>query len=176
MNELNRRRYLGVLGSVPIVGAVAGCLGGGETGMLATHVSDQPGDIDDFDTLLIQINGIRVKPEDDELQQFDADAEVDLTELVGEASELIDETELDSKNYEFLQLEAEATEAALSGGDSATVNLPGDAPLKFDLAFEIRSDQTTSFTADFTPIKQGQTGRYVLKPVADEVTVSYEDT
>lgn len=175
MTDLNRRTYLRALGTVPIVGAAAGCLGGGDTGTLATHVSDQPGDIDDFDTLLIQVNGIRVKPEDDELMRFDADAEVDLTELVGEASELIDETELETGRYEFLQLEAEATEATLSGGGSATVDLPGDAPLKFNKAFEIRSDQTTSFTADFTPVKQGQTDRYVLQPVADEVTVSYED-
>lgn len=176
MRETSRRTYLKALGSVPIIGATAGCLGGGDTGMLATHVSDQPGDIADFDALMIQINGIRVKPEDEELEEFDADAEVDLTNLVGDASELVDETQLETGTYEFLQLEAEATEATLSTGDSATVELPGDAPLKFNKEFEIRSDETTSFTADFTPVKQGQTGRYVLQPVADEVTVSYEST
>jgi hypothetical protein len=114
MMTLNRRRYLQVLGSVPLVGAAAGCLGGGDSGTLATHVSDQPGDIADFDTLLIQINGLRVKPEDDELQRFDVDAEVDLTELVGEAAELIDETDLDTGTYQFLPLSAEATEATIA--------------------------------------------------------------
>lgn len=176
MRETSRRSYLKALGAVPIVAATAGCLGGGDTGTLATHVSDQPGDIADFDALMIQINGIRVKPEDEELEEFDADAEVDLTNLVGDASELVDETQLETGTYEFVQLEAEATEATLSTGDSATVELPGDAPLKFNKEFEIRSDETTSFTADFTPVKQGQTGRYVLQPVADEVTVSYEST
>lgn len=173
--DIKRRRYLRALGTVPIIGAVAGCSGGGATGTLATNVSDQPGDIADFDTLLIQVDGIRVKPEDGELQRFDADAEVDLTELVGEASELINETDLDTGTYEFLQLEAEATEATLGDGSSATVNLPGDAPLKFDHPFDIRSGETTSFTADFTPVNQGRTGRYVLQPVADEVVVSYEE-
>lgn len=174
MTNINRRSYLKAVGTVPIVGAVAGCLGGsGDSGTLATHVSDQPGDIADFETLLIQVNGIRVKPDDEELERFDADAEVDLTKLVGEASELINEKDLETGTYAFLQLDAEATEATLSGGDSATVNLPGDAPLKFNKEFDIRSDETTSFTADFTPVKQGQTGRYVLQPVADEVTVSY---
>ncbi len=62
----------------------------------------------------------------------------------------------------------------LADGGSAEVTLPGDAPLKFDKAFELRADQTTSFTADFTPVKQGRTGRYVLQPVAGEVTVTYE--
>ncbi|MDZ7700842.1 MAG: DUF4382 domain-containing protein [Halobacteriales archaeon] len=175
MIDIKRRRYLKALGTVPIIGALAGCSGGGDTGTLATYVSDQPGNITDFDTLLIQVNGIRVKPEDDELQRFDADAEVDLTELVGEASELIDETDLDTGTYEFLQLEAEATEATLSNGSSATVNLPGDAPLKFNKQFDIRTGETTSFTADFTPVKEGQTDRYVLQPVADEVVVSYEE-
>lgn len=176
MRNIKRRNYLKALGTVSIIGAVAGCSGGGDTGTLATHVSDQPADIADFDTLLIQINGIRVKPADGELQEYDTDAEVDLTQLVGEASELIDETDLATGAYEFLQLEAEATEATLSDGSAATVNLPGDAPLKFNQEFDIRSGETTSFTADFTPVKQGQTGRYVLQPVADEVGVSYEDT
>lgn len=176
MPDITRRSYLKAAGTVPIAGLVAGCLGGSDMGTLSTYVSDQPGDIADFDTLLIQIDGIRVKPEDDELQRIDADAEVDLTELVGDASELIDETEVETGSYEFLQLDAEATEATLSGGGSATVELPGDAPLTFEQAFEIRSDQTTSFTADFTPVKQGQTDRYVLQPVADEVKVSYEDS
>lgn len=175
MPDIKRRSYLKAVGTVPVVGLVAGCLGGGGTGTLSTYVSDQPGDIGDFDTLLIQVNGIRVKPVEEELQRYDADAEVDLTELVGEASELIDEQDLDTGTYAFLQLDAEATEATLSGGGSATVDLPGDAPLKFEMEFEIRSDETTSFTADFTPVKQGQTDRYVLQPVANEVVVSYED-
>lgn len=175
MIDIKRRKYLRAVGTVPVVGIVAGCTGGGDSGTLATHVSDQPGDIADFEKLLIQVNGIHVKPADGELQRFDADAEVDLTELVGEASELINETELDTGTFDFLQLDAEATEAALSDGSTATVELPGEAPLKFDQPFDIRTDQTTSFTADFTPVKQGQTGRYVLRPVADEVVVSYED-
>lgn len=176
MGVIKRRSYLKAVGTVPVVGFVAGCLGGGDTGTLSTYVSDQPGDIGDFDTLLIQIDGIRVKPEEGEVQRYDADAEVDLTELVGDASELVNEEDLETGAYEFLQLDAEATEATLSDGGSATVDLPGDAPLKFEQEFEIRGDQTTSFTADFTPVKQGQTDQYVLQPVADEVTVSYEDT
>lgn len=174
---MKRRTFVATTASLGTA-LLAGCLGGdgGDTGTLATYVSDQPGDIGDFDTLLIQIDGIRVKPQDDDLLRFDADAEVDLTELVGDASELIGETELDTGTYEFLQLDAEATEATLGDGGSATVELPGDAPLKFLAEFDIRDEETTSFTADFTPVKQGQTGRYVLQPVAEEVVVSYDES
>lgn len=174
MRDINRRSYLKALGAIPIVGGIAGCLGGGDTGILATHVSDQPGNIADFETLLIQVNGIWVKPLEGDLDKRDADAEVDLTELVGEASALVAETELETDSYAFLQLDAEATEATLTGGESATVELPGDAPLKFDTEFEIRSGETTTFIADFTPVKQGQPVRYVLQPVADQVEVIYE--
>lgn len=176
MVVINRRTYLQALGSVPFVGAVAGCTGNSDgRGTLSTHVSDQPGDIGDFETLLIQVNGIRVKPEDGELEEIDVDAEVDLTKLTGEASELIDETELGTGTYEFLQLEAEATEATLGSGETATVGVPGEAPLKFEGEFEIRSGEKTTFVADFTPVKRGQTGEYVLQPVADEVEVIYQD-
>lgn len=53
MSEIDRRSYLKALGAIPLAGGIAGCLGGGDTGILATHVSDQPGDIADFETLLI---------------------------------------------------------------------------------------------------------------------------
>lgn len=137
-------------------------------------MSDQPGDISDFETLIVQISGIRVEPQDADLKQLDADTEVDLTELTGNASALVGETELEASTYEFLMLEAEATDAVLKQGGSANVMVPGDAPLKFNKQFEIRSGQTTTFIADFTPVKQGRTNRYVLKPVADEVQVIYE--
>lgn len=171
---MHRRTFLKATGGLAAGTALAGC-SSGETGTLATHASDQPGDIDDFETLLIQISGIRVKPEDADLMELDASAEVDLTELVGEASELVDETELEADRYEFLMLEAEATEASLTQGGAATVTVPGEAPLKFNKAFDIRAGQTTTFIADFTPIKQGRTDRYVLKPVADEVEVIYKN-
>lgn len=171
---MERRTLLQLIGGLTLGTGLAGCSGGGDTGTPATRVSDQPGDIQDFETLLIQVNGIRVKPEDADLREFDADAEVDLTELIGDASAVVDESELDTGSYEFLQLVAEATDATLSGGGQANVMTPGEAPLKFEKAFEIRSGQRTIFTADFTPVKQGRTNRYVLQPVAEEVEVRYE--
>ncbi len=87
---------MAAVGGLAVGSLLAGCSGGGETGMLSTSVSDQPGDIGDFDSLLIQIDGVHVKPEDGDIQQMDADAEVDLTELVGEASALVNESEVET--------------------------------------------------------------------------------
>jgi hypothetical protein len=182
---MERRRFL-QLASASTLAAVAGCLGGaGDTGTLATRVSDQPGDIGDFESCVVTVAEIRVKPsdaegtatgEDEGLETIDAGgATADLVDLQGDASELAAEGELDTGDYDWLRLVDDGVDATLDGGGDATVDTPGEAPLKFDRSFEIRADITTTFTADFTPVKQGQSGGYVIQPVADEVTVAYED-
>jgi hypothetical protein len=64
----SRRDYLRATGGLAAAGAVglAGCMGGAEatTGTLATQVSDQPGDIDDFESCLITIAGFWVAGSD----------------------------------------------------------------------------------------------------------------
>ena len=40
---------------------------------------------------------------------------------------------------------------------------------------EIRENQRTTFTADVTPVRRGQTDQYVLQPVARNTDVSYEE-
>jgi uncharacterized protein YcaQ len=169
-------------------------------------VSDQPGDISDFETCVVTITGFWVKPgtadEDDEEDEAETDTtatateteaeetsdesdareyyeletpqEADLVELQGDRSALIGEQELETGTYAFLQLDVTSVEATLADGGEATVTTPGNAPLQFKQSFEIRADTRTQFTADFTPVKRGQTGSYLLKPVASETTVSYE--
>jgi hypothetical protein len=175
-----RRDYLRTVAGAAAVGttALAGCAGGGTaTGTLATRVSDQPGDISDFESCVVTIEGIWIKPADGELVKREVEAtEADLTELQGERSTLVAEEEFDAGEYEFLQLQIAETQGTLADGEEVTVEVPGEAPLKFDKAFEIRADQRTTFTADFTPVRTGQGGRYILQPVADEVTVAYEGT
>lgn len=172
---MRRRQYLQTAG-VAAVGALAGCTGGQSTGTLVAEASDQPGDIQDFETLVLRITKLYPKPADGERKEVDIeDAEIDLVELQGDASAELGSAELATGDYEFLQLEVGAVvEATLKDGGDATVTTPGEAPLKFEKTFEIREGETTRFIADFTPVKQGQTGRYVLKPVADEVEVIYE--
>lgn len=181
---MNRRSYLQAVGGVVAGVALAGCTGGSDsTGTLATEVSDQPGDIGDFESCVVTITEIRVKPSDASTEDGEEDAEesidvndeeADLVELQGDESALISEEELETGEYDYLKLTISNVEATLDGGGDSEVNTPGDAPLKFNTSFEISEGTTTRFTADFTPVKQGTQNRYVLQPVAQETDVSYE--
>ncbi|RDZ63403.1 hypothetical protein C5B90_09655 [Haloferax sp. Atlit-12N] len=174
-----RRRFLTSAAGIAAAttAGLAGCMGtaSATTGTLSTRVSDKPGDIDDFGSCVVTVSTVRVKPADGEAESLDAGGTaLDLVELQGDASALVEEFELETGTYEFLQVEVSETDATLADGSSATVEVPGSAPLKFERSFEIRADETTTFTADFTPVKAGNAGKYVLQPVADEVTVTYE--
>ncbi|MFB6111539.1 MAG: DUF4382 domain-containing protein [Halobacteriaceae archaeon] len=177
---MDRRTFLKQAGATASIGVagIAGCAGrGAATGILATRVSDQPGDIDDFQTLNVTIEAVWVKPVDGERRrrEFDEPSTADLTELTGEASALVGELELETGDYEFLQLDIAGTDATLTDGASVQVTVPGEAPLTFNVGYEIRSGQQTTFTADFTPVKRGAAGGYILQPVPQEIVVTYED-
>jgi len=198
--QIDRRTYLTGIAAAGAVG-LAGCSGGDSsgtaTGTLATKVTDQPGDIADFDSCVITIVGMWLGSESQETDTednetgdsdaeeedgdesreyhaFDEPQEADLVQLQGESTQLVDERELDVAEYESLQLDTDGVDATLDGGGSATVEVPGEAPLTFDEPFEIRTDTVTSFTADFTPVKRGQSGGYNLQPVPQGITVEYE--
>lgn len=168
---------------------LAGCAGDGSTGTLATHVTDQPGDIGDFESCVISLSGMWLGPEgakagdqedeepaDREYYEFEDAQEANLVDLQEGNTQLIDEQNFDTATYEFLQLDVTEVAAALEDGSSATVGLPGEAPLTFNAEFDVREDARTMFTADFTPVKLGETGSYVLQPVPEGITVEYEET
>ena len=186
--SVSRREYLKTT-AVATVGAVgiAGCTGDDTTGTLATRVTDQPGDIGDFESCIVTIAGIWLGPagaadateedsEEREYYEFDTSQQADLVELQDETTQLIDERALPVAAYEFLQLDIDATEGTLESGDTATVETPGEAPLTFNREFEIRENTRTSFTADFTPVRQGQTETYILQPVPDGIRVEYDES
>jgi len=62
----------------------------------------------------------------------------------------------------------------VDGDEDVTVETPGNAPLQFKHAFEIREGERTVFTGDFTPVRRGQSGSYLLQPVANNLSVRYE--
>jgi len=261
---MDRRRYLEGLGAVVATGALAGCTGDGNGssgngngngtgngnaddgtdayGFLSTIVTDQPNDIGDFESLVVTLEGIWVKPaeteegdgtpdaedgdtsdaedgdtpedeaetptdgtdtadqddsdgdeedeeeeeeeEDDEDEDestgreyidFEEPQEADLVGLQNGETQLVDETELEVGEYEFLQLDVSSTTGVLAeSGEEATVETPGNAPLKFQQAFEIRSGETTQFIADFAPFRRGN-GEYLIRPVASGTEVRYGD-
>lgn len=196
---VSRRAYLAAAGATAAgMSGLAGCAFlGTATGTLATRVTDQPGDIADFESCVVEIVGMWLGPEGAEAgdggDEDDVDGEddaepagreyyeynepqyADLVELQGDETQLVDQREIEVAGYEFLQLDVDGIDATLEDGESATVAVPGEAPLTFRERFEIREDTRTTFTADFTPVRRGGTGEYVLQPVAEGTTVSYEE-
>ena len=185
----DRRTYLATTGAATtgIIG-FAGCLASGETGTLATQVTDQPGDIADFESCLVTIVGMWLGPDgaqtgeeedeepaDREYSEYEESQQADLVDLQGDNTQLVDERELDVSTYEFLQLDIDGIDATLEDGSDATVEVPGEAPLTFNEGFEVREDTRTEFTADFTPVQRGQADGYVLQPVPEGITVEYEE-
>ena len=106
--------------------------------------------------------------------EFEEPQDADLVQLQGSSTALIDETEVETGDYEFLQLDVASTEGVLTDGSDADVRTPGNAPLKFNTSFEVRADETTRFIADFAPNRTGN-GRYIIRPVASSTTVLYGD-
>ncbi|WP_299235180.1 DUF4382 domain-containing protein [Natronomonas sp.] len=261
---MERRQYVGGLGAAVLTGTLAGCAGAGtddddggtadddttgsgdgsETGLLSTSVTDQPNDIGDFESLVVSLDGIWVKPEGTEDEEDDADdaddggtedgetagnetqtdpddgetagnetqtdpeeepddeeaddedeeeadegsgrryiefeepQDADLVGLQGDESQFVDETELEVGDYQFLQLDvADTTGILAASGEEADVETPGNAPLQFKQAFEIRPDERTRFIADFAPFRIGppDSTRYRIRPVASGTQVIYGD-
>ncbi|WP_048076450.1 DUF4382 domain-containing protein, partial [Halorubrum sp. AJ67] len=106
--------------------------------------------------------------------EFDEPQEADLVELQNGETRLIDERDLETGEYPYLQLDVSAADGTLTDGSEATVDLPGNAPLKFNEPFEIRENTQTTFTADFAPVERGN-GRYLLRPVPSGIEVAYGD-
>jgi hypothetical protein len=237
---VNRRSYLSGTGAAIAAGLLAGCSsdagsedGSTDTsettyGTLATLVTDQPTDIDDFESCVVTLQGIWIKPagdegtatletetsagsmnttatenstatetmnstatemDEEEMEEDETDGEdgngrryiefeeeqtADLVDLQGANSQLLEETEVETGEYEFLQLDVSGVEGTLTDGSEAEVDTPGNAPLKFNAAFEIRAEERTQFVADFTPVQRGN-GSYLIRPVASGTTVLYGD-
>jgi hypothetical protein len=96
-------------------------------------------------------------------------------ELQDGNTQLVDERDIETGEYEYMKLTVSEVNGTLKDGGETEVDTPGNAPLKFNESFEIRANTRTVFTADFTPVKRGQQNSYILQPVASGVEVSYED-
>lgn len=115
------------------------------------------------------------EPDDDVIRIDAGGAEADLVQLQGDAQKVISSEEVDVGTYSQIKLWVnDEVDAVLTDGSEADVMTPGNAPLKFNKEFEVRANTETTFTADFAPHKRGPNG-YVLRPVATEVRVEYNE-
>jgi hypothetical protein len=134
----------------------------------ASDDEDQDGDDED------DSDDDESEPAGREYFEFDEPQEADLVQLQNGETQLIDERELSVGTYRFLQLDVSNADGTLVEGGDATVDLPGNAPLTFNEAFDIRENTRTSFTADFAPVRRGN-GSYLLRPVPSGIEVNYEE-
>ncbi|MDS0281454.1 DUF4382 domain-containing protein [Haloarcula onubensis] len=203
MDRRTYLKTAGVTASAGLVAGCSGSTDGDGTpdrtyGTLATSVTDVPGDIGDFDSCVVTIAGIWVTPagsegtetgegseaateaasatDDDGRRyiEFEEPQTADLVQLQGSNTQSLGETELETGTYQSLQLDVTGVEGTLDGGEEASVETPGNAPLKFNAEFEIRAEERTHFVADFTPVERGN-GSYLVRPVASGTTVLYGD-
>lgn len=65
------------------------------------------------------------EPADSEYYEYDEPQKADLVVLEGDATQLIDERELETTTDEFLQLDVDIIDATLEDGSEATVEVPG---------------------------------------------------
>ncbi|WP_226004611.1 DUF4382 domain-containing protein [Natrinema salinisoli] len=102
IDDVDRRDYL-KLASGAVAGStvgLSGCLGGNEgsdagTGTLGTQITDQPGDIADFESCVVTIQGIWIKPRTEEDSDDEDDGSTDDENATENDSETDDQSESD---------------------------------------------------------------------------------
>lgn len=154
-----------------------GAESGADGNQTADETTDDTGDTDDAEGGDEQEAGDEdaAGGEGREYHAFDEPQAADLVQLQNGETQLVDERELAVGTYQFLQLDISNVEGTLEGGEAAEVDRPGEAPLTFNAAFEVRENTRTTFTADFAPVRRG-TGRYLLRPVPSGIEVTYEES
>lgn len=187
---MRRRTYLKTTGGIAAAATLCGCTGSSNRGegYLTTEMrAGSSGDIDDFETLTLLITKKHLMPVDAERKTIDVhETEINLVQLQGDWAKPIGSTQdrgtggirepLDAGEYESLQLEVkEIIEAKLSDGTQTNVTMPEESVLAFDTTFEIRDEMYATFVAVASPVEAGQADQYVLKPMIDEVEISYKE-
>jgi len=192
------RRTLAVLLIAGLV-ALAGCsagpgtgdetpVDGGSSGTATINfwVSDQPGAIEDFETLNVTVTRVGFKPANgttngsmnESMNDSEADAEsgwverdvdeatVDLTELQGARATMIDEFDVENGTYTQVYVRVSSVDGTLTDGTSVDVKLPSQR-LRVIKNFEVRSGENVSFVYDITVFERGPNG-YIVRPVVGE--------
>ena len=92
---------------------------------------------------------------------------VDLTRLRGANATLVERFDLPAGEYDQVRLEVSETEGVLKDGSTTEVKLPSER-LKLTQEFTVGDGEEVDFVYDVTVHKAGNSGKYVLRPVASE--------
>ena len=92
---------------------------------------------------------------------------VDLTRLRGANATLVERFDLPAGEYDQVRLEVSETEGVLKDGSTTEVKLPSER-LTLTQEFTVGDGEEVDFVYDVTVHKAGNSGKYVLRPVASE--------
>lgn len=155
-----------------LVVAISGCTSSTVTGSFELLLSDQPVEIDSFDSLKVQITTATLFPKGGQPLTIDVNSEVDLTQVVGDNAVPLFKKEIPAGTYEKLSLEISSAEGIVSG-EVVDVAIPSNS-LMVTKEFTIGGDPI-SFVYDISVVKAGQSGRYNLLPVISETGIIGKD-
>lgn len=92
---------------------------------------------------------------------------VDLTEYQGANATLLSQFDLPNGTYNKVFIYISEINATLSNGEQVNVKLPSDR-LHLNEQFTVGNGESIDFVFDLTVFKAGNSGKYILKPVASE--------
>ncbi|MFC7155933.1 DUF4382 domain-containing protein [Halomarina halobia] len=107
---------------------------------------------------------------DGEWRTYDVDdRRVDLTELLGANATLLGNVSVPEGTYTGVYVEVSEVNGTLKGGERVNVKLPSDR-LRVHDRFTVggEGESEVDFVFDMTVFEAGGSGKYVLKPVAEE--------
>ena len=133
-------------------------------------VSDAPNAID-FKSLMVTISKVYLQSKgtgSDSWFEFEPIVPtLDLTQLQGDAYQEVWRGSVPPGDYQKVVIYTSEVTGVMLSGQQETVKLPSDK-LQVSLPFSIGSGSPVSFTFDVTVVSTGNTGKYILKPQADE--------
>jgi len=157
-------------------GVDEGTVSGEETVNMQFLISDEKNDIGNFESLIIEIASIGLKPAGDPGEWITLEANedpdddgipgFDLTPLEGENALILWSGSIDAGDYNKVFIHVDNITGILTealGGGKAEVKLPSDR-LQISKPFTVGEDQVVNFVYDITVHKAGNSYKYILKP------------
>jgi len=141
-----------------------------QNGNFAFLISDNPGDVNDFENFDVTILEVKLQPEGSkEWLKLTPEIEtVDLTQVQGERFEEIWRGDVPAGQYSRLRIYVSETRGNLkSTGQTIEVKVPGNV-VHMLTPFEVTDDTLTIYTFDITVVGIGDDGTYMLKLNIDE--------
>jgi hypothetical protein len=92
---------------------------------------------------------------------------MDLTRLQGANASLVERYEVQEGNYTKVFMSVDGIDATLTSGESTNVKLPSEK-LQLNQNFTVGNGDEVDFVYDIMVMKAGNSGKYVLRPVASE--------